>query len=52
MRPVSQSKGRSPTDLQTPASLLRHSCKLLQVDISGRWCTVCRTKDFGLAFRL
>jgi len=31
---------------------LRHSCKFLQVDISGPWCTKDRTASFKLAFRL
>jgi hypothetical protein len=39
-------------DLRTLASLLRHGSKLLQVDISGPWCTKDRTKDFELAFSL
>ena len=38
--------------LQTLASLLRHSCELLQVDISGLYCTVDRTMIFELAFSL
>jgi hypothetical protein len=28
------------------------ACKFLQVDISGPWCTICRTADFELAFSL
>ena len=31
---------------------LQMTCKLLQVDISGRWCTICRTHGFELAFAL
>jgi hypothetical protein len=40
------------SDLQTSASLMRHGCKLLQVDISGPWCTIYRTASFELAFSL
>jgi len=37
----------------TSASLLLHTCKLLQVDISGGpWCTKDRTRNFELAFSL
>jgi hypothetical protein len=39
-------------DLRTFASLLLDSSKLLQVDISGPWCTIDRTSRFELAFSL
>ena len=38
--------------LQTSASLLLDSSKLLQVDISGPRCTKGRTRTFELAFSL
>jgi len=45
-------EGHPTGDLRTLASLLRHSCKLLQVDISGPWCTISRTSRFELSFTM
>jgi hypothetical protein len=39
-----------PTACEPYAALLLDSSKLLQVDISGPWCTIYRTPSFELAF--
>jgi hypothetical protein len=43
---------KTGANLSCDGGELRHSCKLLQVDISGPWCTISRTPRFDLTFHI